>query len=116
VFNSGQTRVVYLAFDLGTLFAIACPGHLQMLENSMNFLQDRLAAVDDMQHAAIASTAHLKSQLSELEGLRERVREALEIASSETVECYGATQVLSWKVAMNLRPAIFEGGKNADRS
>jgi hypothetical protein len=46
----------------------------------MNSLQDRLAAVADMQHAAITSTAHLKSQLSELEGLRDRVRKALKIA------------------------------------
>ena len=59
----------------------------------MNSLQHRLAAVADMQHAAIASAAHLKSQLFELEGLRERVGKALEIASPETVDCYGATQL-----------------------
>jgi predicted ATPase with chaperone activity len=49
-----------------------------------------------MQLAAIAS-AHLKSRLSELEELRERVRDALEIA--------GATKVPNWKATINLRPA-----------
>jgi hypothetical protein len=69
----------------------------------MNSSQHRLS-VTDMQHAAIASSAHLKSQLSELEGLRERVRKALEIAAPETVDCYGATKVPSWKAAVNPRP------------
>jgi predicted ATPase with chaperone activity len=50
-----------------------------------------------MQLAAIASAADLKSRLSELEELRERVREALEIA--------GATKVPNWKATVNLRPA-----------
>jgi len=63
----------------------------------MSFLQQRLAAVTDMQLAAIASAADLKSRLSELEELRERVREALEIA--------GATKVPNWKATVNLRPA-----------
>jgi hypothetical protein len=67
------------------------------LEVSMSFLQQRLAAVTDMQLAAIASAADLKSRLSELEELRERVREALEIA--------GATKVPNWKATVNLRPA-----------
>jgi hypothetical protein len=69
----------------------------------MNSSQHRLS-VTDMQHAAIASSAHLKSQLSELEGLRERVRKALEIAAPETVDCYGATKVPSWKAAVTPRP------------
>ena len=71
----------------------------------MNSSQHRLAAVTDMLHAAIASSTHLKSQLSELEGLRERVRKALEIAAPETVDCYGVTKVPSWEAAANLRPA-----------
>jgi hypothetical protein len=71
----------------------------------MNSSQHRLAAVTDMQHSAIASSAHLKSQLSELEGLRERVRKALELTAPETVDCYGPTKVPSWKAAVNPRPA-----------
>jgi hypothetical protein len=63
----------------------------------MSSLRQRLAAIANMQHAAIACAAHLKPQLSELEGLRERVRKALEIASPETANCYGAALVLSWK-------------------
>jgi hypothetical protein len=71
----------------------------------MSSLRQRLAAITDMQLAAIASAAHLKSQFSELEGLRERIGEALEIAISETVERYGATRVPILKAAVNLRLA-----------
>lgn len=71
----------------------------------MNSLQQRLTAVTDMQLAAIVSAAHLKSQLSELEGLRERVREALEIAVSETGSVMAATPVPVWKAAINLPAA-----------
>jgi hypothetical protein len=63
------------------------PVHFSELEVSTSSLQQRLSAVTDMKLAAIAVTANLKSQLSELEGLRERVRYALEIAAPETVEC-----------------------------
>jgi hypothetical protein len=56
-----------------------------LLEVSMSSLQERLAAVTEMQLAAIAATADLKSQLSELEELRERVMKALEIAPPEMV-------------------------------
>jgi hypothetical protein len=52
----------------------------------MSSLQERLAVVTDMQFAAIAAAANLKSQLSELDGLRERVRKAMEIAAPETME------------------------------
>jgi hypothetical protein len=56
-----------------------------LLEVSMSSLQERLAAVTEMQLAAIAAAADLKSQLSELEELRERVMKALEIAPPEMV-------------------------------
>ena len=52
----------------------------------MSSLQERLAAVTEMQLAAIAAAAHLKSQLSELEELRERVMKAVEIAPPEMVK------------------------------
>jgi len=69
----------------------------QTRPNLTSDFSDRLlAAITDMQLAAIAS-AHLKSRLSELEELRERVRDALEIA--------GATKVPNWKATINLRPA-----------
>src|ERR1700733_7413267 len=69
----------------------------QTRPNLTSDFPDRLlAAITDMQLAAIAS-AHLKSRLSELEELRERVRDALEIA--------GATKVPNWKATINLRPA-----------
>jgi hypothetical protein len=56
-----------------------------LLEVSMSSLQERLAAVTEMQLATIAAAAHLKSRLSELEELRERVMKALEIAPPEMV-------------------------------
>lgn len=75
----------------------------------MSSLQERLAAVTDMQFAAIAAAANLKSQLSDLEGLRERVRKAMEIAAPETMERYGATHVPNWRSTMNLPSANIEG-------
>ncbi len=44
----------------------------------MSSLRQRLSVITDMQLGAIAVAAHLKSQLSELEDLRERVMKALE--------------------------------------
>jgi hypothetical protein len=75
----------------------------------MSSLQERLAAVTDMQFVAIAAAANLKSQLSDLEGLRERVRKAMEIAAPETMERYGATHVPNWRSTMNLPSANIEG-------
>jgi hypothetical protein len=60
----------------------------------MSSLRQRLIAITDVELAAIASTAHLKFQLSELEGLRERVRKASEIAVPETHVVMVATPVL----------------------
>jgi hypothetical protein len=74
----------------------------------MSSLQERLATVTDMQFAAIAAAANLKSQLSELEGLREQVRKAMEIGAPETMERYGATHVPNWGSTMNL-PSNIEG-------
>jgi hypothetical protein len=54
----------------------------------MSSLQERLAAITEMQIGAVAATAHLKSRLSELEELRERVIKALEIAPPERVKRY----------------------------
>jgi hypothetical protein len=73
----------------------------------MSSLQQRLTAVTDMQFAAIAAAAHLKSQLSELKGLRERVREALEFAATETRSVMPPAQVSIWKAPM--KPASSEG-------
>jgi hypothetical protein len=74
----------------------------------MSSLQERLAAVTDMQFAAIAAAANLKSQLYELERLRERVRKAMEIAAPETMERYGATHVPNWGSTMCHRPILRE--------
>jgi hypothetical protein len=68
----------------------------------MSSLQRRLAVITDMQLAAITSAADLASRLCELEGLRERVKEALEVAIPEGMECYGAAKVPSSKAAASL--------------
>jgi hypothetical protein len=78
------------------------------LEVSVSYLQQRLVVITDAELAAIASAAHLKSQLSELEGLRERVRKASEIAAPETRVGKAATPALIWKAAtINLPAAGF---------
>jgi len=71
----------------------------------MSSLQQRLIAITDMQLGAITAAADLKSRLSELEGLRERVREALEIAVPETRSVTAATPVPIWDAAINLPAA-----------
>jgi hypothetical protein len=73
----------------------------------MSSLQQRLTVVTDMQLAAIAAAAHLKSQLSELKGLRERVREALEFAAAETRSVMPSAQGCICKAA--IKPASSEG-------
>jgi hypothetical protein len=60
----------------------------------MSSLQPCNTSVPDMRLAAvIAAAANLKSQLNELQGLRERVRKTLEIPAPEAVQCSGLTQI-----------------------
>jgi hypothetical protein len=63
----------------------------------MSSFQRRLATIAGIEHVAIACAAHLKSQLSEFEGLRERVRKTLEIASPETAHGANLPLTLSLK-------------------
>jgi hypothetical protein len=63
----------------------------------MSSLQQRLAAVTDMLAAIAAIAVSLKSQLSELDGLRERVREASEIAGRKTRSITATIQGPTWK-------------------
>jgi hypothetical protein len=71
----------------------------------MSSLQQRLAAVTDILAAIAAIAISLKSQLSELEVLSERVRDASEIAGSETRSITATIPGPIWKAATKLLAA-----------
>jgi hypothetical protein len=125
VFTSGQTRAVYFGFDLGTpdawprlnlrftaatytsgiiptlrIFVSRPVGGLNELSSAASHSRHR--------HAVCSHRRRGSSQISVIRiELRERVREALEFAATETRSVMPPAQVSIWKAPM--KPASSEG-------